>query len=68
MTLDKDSLRDALMTMMTSAEEQSWTKKQVAEAMAAAIDGYVRAGRVTGVVVALPGGHTATQSNTVGLS
>ncbi len=65
MALDQKSLRDALLAMMTNAQDHAWTKDQVADAMAAAIDGYVRAGTVNGVVVALPGGQTATQSAAV---
>jgi hypothetical protein len=68
MALDKNSLRDALVKMMTNAGEQSWTKNQVADAMAGAIDDYVRAGAVAGVVVGLPDGTSATQTNTAGLA
>ena len=68
MALDKNGLSAALLSMMNNAQEKAWTKQQVADAMAAAIDGYVRAASVSGVVVALPGGQTAAQSNTVSLT
>jgi hypothetical protein len=68
MTLDKSGLSKALLAMMNDAQDNSWSKQQVADAMAAAIDGYVRTASVSGVVVALPGGGTASQSSTVGLA
>ncbi len=63
MALDRNALRDALVTMMTNAQEKSWTKDQVADAMAGAIDDYVRAGAVSTVVVSLADGTTCNQSN-----
>jgi hypothetical protein len=64
MALNKNALRDALLAMMNDAQAQGWSKEQVASAMAAAIDGYVRAGAVSDVIVALPGGVQAHQANT----
>ena len=68
MTLDKSGLSKALLTMMNNAQDNAWSKQQVADAMAAAIDGYVRTASVSGVVVTLPGGGKASQSNTVRLA
>ena len=67
MSLDKNGLRDALVAMMTAAQEHSWSKNQVADAMATAIDAYVRAGAVSGVVVTLPNGTQVQQSNRASL-
>jgi len=68
MTLDKSGLSKALLAMMNNAQDNAWSKQQVADAMAAAIDGYVRTASVSGVVVTLPGGGTASQADTVGLA
>jgi hypothetical protein len=64
MALNKDRLRLALLAMMNQAETEAWTKEQVADAMAGAIDGYVRAGAVSDVVVTLSGGTEVRQTNT----
>jgi hypothetical protein len=63
MSLDRNGLRDALVTMMNAAQTHNWTKEQVADAMATAIDGYVRAGAVSDVVVTLADGSQLRQSN-----
>ncbi len=68
MSLVKDDLKQGLLDLMNNAQAHNWSREQVADAMATAIDGYLRAAVVTGVVVSVPGGATATQSNQVGLT
>jgi len=67
-SLVKDDLKKGLLDMMSTAQDQNWSKEQVADAMATAIDSYVRAGTVTGVVVTIADGTPATQSNSVSLT
>ena len=68
MSLDKGGLKTKLLDMMTKAANENWTPDQVADGLATAIDGYVRGGTVSGVVVALPDGTPANQSNQVALT
>ena len=51
MPLDKNQLKTDLEVLMNGSKDNAWTTSQVAEAIAAAIDRYVRAGDVTGVQV-----------------
>lgn len=68
MSLDKATLSKDLLTMMNNAQDQAWSKQQVADAMAGAIDAYVRSAVVSGVLVLLPGGsQQASQTGEVGL-
>jgi hypothetical protein len=63
MTLDKNTLKGDLVTMMNTAKDQGWTPDQVATAMSDAIDRYVRAAGVVGVQVQGPD-QAYDQSNT----
>ena len=65
MALDKKKLGADLLAMMNTAKDQGWSPQQVAEAMAGAIDSYVRAGDIKGVQVSLPGGQLLTQTAAV---
>jgi hypothetical protein len=51
MALDKNTLKNDLVTMMKNAKEKSFTEEQVATAMSDAIDRYARAAEVVGVRV-----------------
>ena len=51
MPLDKNRLKSDLEATMNAAKDNAWNTSQVAEAIASAIDKYVRAGEVTGVKV-----------------
>jgi hypothetical protein len=51
MALDKNTLRNDLLTAMNTAKKESWTAEQVAAAFADAIDRYTRAAAVKGVTV-----------------
>jgi hypothetical protein len=51
MALDKNTLKNDLVTMMKNAKEKSFTEEQVATALSDAIDRYVRAAEVVGVRV-----------------
>jgi hypothetical protein len=51
MALDKNTLAIALKTTFANAKEQGWTGDQVADALADAIDAYVRGAEVKGVAV-----------------
>ncbi len=62
MPLDKNQLKTDLEAMMNSAKERAWTTSQVADAMATAIDRYVRAGDVLDVKVTV-GGQVYEQSS-----
>ena len=68
MSLNKAKLGDDLLAMMNSAKDQGWNPEQVADAMAAAIDSYVRGGDVTGVTARMPNGEHAVQEGAVKLS
>lgn len=65
MALNKMKLGDELLAMMTNAKDQAWSPHQVADAMAAAIDTYVRAIDVNGVQATLPNGQVAVQASAV---
>jgi hypothetical protein len=65
MALNKATLGADLLAMMKNAEAKSWAPEQVADAMAAAIDSYVRGGDVNGVRAVLPNGQVAVQSSAV---
>jgi hypothetical protein len=51
MALDKNTLAEAIRTAFESAKEEEWTVAQVAEALASAIDAFVKSGDVVDVVV-----------------
>jgi hypothetical protein len=52
MALDKDTLRDALITAFEQGlTDPEWTKEDAAQAMADAIDVFVRGAEVTDIVV-----------------
>jgi hypothetical protein len=51
MSLDKNTLKGDLVTLMNNAKDKSWSVDQVAAAMADAIDRFVRAAEVVGVKV-----------------
>ena len=65
MALNKTKLGDDLLKMMNDAKDKAWTPKQVADAMAVAIDNYVRGGDVNGIRAVLPNGQVAVQSSPV---
>jgi hypothetical protein len=65
MALDKTRLGADLFAMMSDAKDKAWTARQVADAMAAAIDTYVRGADVNGVRAVLPDGKVAVQSGPV---
>lgn len=62
MGLDKSTLKSDLETLMTSAKDQQWTVSQVAQAMADAVDRFVRGADVVQVTVSI-GGTTHHQDN-----
>jgi hypothetical protein len=62
--LNKNQLKTDLEATMNSAKDNAWTTSQVAEAIAAAIDKYVRTGEVTGVKVTV--GNQAYDQTTKG--
>ncbi|WP_163993092.1 hypothetical protein [Pyxidicoccus caerfyrddinensis] len=49
MALDKQALATKLKDTFKRAKEESWTSDQVADALAAAVDAYVRSAEVVGV-------------------
>lgn len=50
MPLDKNALRDALLAAFEQGmDDPAWTQEDAAQAMADAIDAYVRAAEVIGV-------------------
>ncbi len=51
MPLDKSGLSTALKNVFQSAKDNSWSSDQVADALANAIDTYVRTGDVAQVTV-----------------
>jgi hypothetical protein len=51
MALDKTALAEQLKEIFTDAKDNSWPSDQVADALADAIDQYVRGAKVTGVQV-----------------
>jgi hypothetical protein len=52
MSLNKNQLKDDLIAMMNAAvKDPSWSMEQTAQAMADAIDTFVRTGSVSGVKV-----------------
>jgi hypothetical protein len=68
MSLTKSGLQAALAKMMKDSVDQKFTVDQVAEAMATAIDDYVRQATVTGIRVSLPNGKHAAQTAPVTVS
>jgi hypothetical protein len=70
MSLDKNKLSQDLKTAFKNAKDNLWSSDQAAEAIAAAIDGYVKAAVVAGVRVDVvdPANQpigTGTQTGTV---
>ncbi len=51
MPLDKTQLQAALKTAFDTAKDQNWTTDQVAQAIADAVDTFVRGGDVNGITV-----------------
>ena len=70
MPLDKDTLRDALIAAFEQGlSDPAWTKEDTAQAMADAIDAYVRDAEVVGVTTEVVDGSatvigTGTQTGT----
>ncbi|MBZ4417430.1 hypothetical protein [Myxococcus sp. RHSTA-1-4] len=60
MALNKTELADSIRGLFQKAFDESWSSEQVADALAEAIDTYVRAAAVTGVTVTV-----TNTSNTV---
>ncbi|MGH9277032.1 MAG: hypothetical protein ACRD12_02835 [Acidimicrobiales bacterium] len=51
MALNKDALKTDLLAMMSHGRDPGWDEDKAADALATAIDTYVRAGLVRGVRV-----------------
>lgn len=51
MSLDRNKLSQDLKTAFKNAKDNSWSSDQAADAIATAIDGYVKAAVVSGVHV-----------------
>jgi len=49
MPLDKSTLQAAFKTAFDTAKEENWSTEQVAEALADAVDVFVRSGDVVGI-------------------
>jgi hypothetical protein len=67
MALVKNDLKTSLLAMMNDAQAKGFSKDQVADAMATAIDNYVRQGVISGISVTLADGTQASQSGSVTL-
>jgi hypothetical protein len=68
MALDKTTLAAAIGQTFSDAKANNWSELQVADALADAIDAYVRGATVTGVTVSVsitsPHAHTGTGTQT----
>ena len=59
MPLNKATLKDAIRTSFDTAKSQGWSTEQIAQALADAIDAFVRSGDVKQVSVRVTSGEGA---------
>jgi DNA-binding transcriptional regulator LsrR (DeoR family) len=67
MALNRNTLQEAIHTAFETAKEEEWTTEQVAEALANAIDDFVRGGDVVGITTSVqvdPNNHRGTGTQT----
>lgn len=64
MPLDKQTLTATIKATFKSAKEEEWTADQVAEALADAIDAFVKSGDVTGITTEVKDGDNIIGTGT----
>ena len=74
MPLNKNTLRNAILAAFETAKEEEWEADEVAQALADAIDAFVRSGDVAGVDIEIetlngnPANGSGTQAGVVHLT